>query len=144
MNRFETGWKMKSKDPSAKAERSRMSPSTSLSSSPSRSATNLSWSSWRGELSNTVTFPPAAASTGPCCPPPLARQSISNPFSAGNHSRGTVFFSVRRIEKSPLRALAMTSGETGLVHSISPSSTYLFHASRLYPRISMISPRFLP
>ena len=48
------------------APRSRMSPSTVLMARRSLAATCSSRASCRGELSNTVTSAPAAASTGPC------------------------------------------------------------------------------
>jgi len=65
-NRFDTGLKTRSKRPSTKAPRSRMSPSTVLMARPSRAATSSSRPSCLGELSNTVTSAPAAARTGPC------------------------------------------------------------------------------
>ena len=60
-----------------------MSPSTVCSTSPSRAATSWSRASCRGELSNTVTRAPAAASTGPCWPPPEARHSTGTPGQGG-------------------------------------------------------------
>ena len=45
-------------------------PGTVSRSSPSRAATARSCASWAGEASRTVTRAPAAASTGPCWPPP--------------------------------------------------------------------------
>ena len=89
-NTFDTGLNTTSKLASGKAPRSRMSPSTVRIASPSRAATSSSRPSCRGELSNTVTSAPAAASTGPCWPPPEARHSTAAPASsAGNQSRGT-------------------------------------------------------
>ena len=89
-NTFDTGLNTTSKLASGKALRSRMSPSTVVMASPSRAATSSSRASCRGELSKTVTRAPAAASTGPCWPPPEARPSSGTPArSAGNQSRGT-------------------------------------------------------
>ncbi|MBI3882155.1 MAG: hypothetical protein HY301_19105, partial [Verrucomicrobia bacterium] len=69
-----------------------------------------------GELSKTVTTAPAAASTGPCWPPPAARQSVGVPVSGGNHSIGTGFVGVSRSSNWPVRARAITSLPTGSVH----------------------------
>ena len=65
MNRFETGLKTRSNEEPANADRSRMSPSIVRSGRLSRWATSSSCSSWRAELSSTVTRAPAAASVGP-------------------------------------------------------------------------------
>src|SRR5262249_5522734 len=85
----------------------------------------------RGELSNTVTSAPAAASTGPCWPPPEARQRTEVPLrSAGNQSRGTGSYPMSTTDQSPVRARAVTSGPTGRVHSL-PRSTSRSQAARL-------------
>ncbi len=136
---FDTGLKTRSKLLSAKALRSRMSPSTVLMTRPSRAATSSSRASCRGELSNTVTSAPAAASTGPCCPPPEARHSTEVPLmSAGNQSRGTGSYPMSTTDQSPARARAVTSGPTGRVHSF-PRSTSRSQAARLYATGSRFS-----
>src|SRR5262249_679652 len=61
---FEHGWKTRPNRPSAKVERSAMSPSTVSTSSPSRAATRRSWRSWAGELAGPGTSAPAAARAG--------------------------------------------------------------------------------
>src|SRR5262245_31553625 len=139
-NTFDTRLTTASKLASGKALRSRMSPSTVRRARPSRAATSSSRASCPGELSNTVTSAPAAASTGPCCPPPEARQRIAVPVrSAGNHSRGVGWYPIRTTDQSPARARATTSGPTGRVHSL-PRSTSRSHALRLCATGSNASP----
>ncbi len=100
---------------SSKALRSRMSPRTVRSSSPSRAATIWSWPSWRGELSNTVTRAPAAARIGPCWPPPEARHNTSLPVrSVGSQERLTGSRPMRIFYESPMRARSTSSILTGL------------------------------
>jgi hypothetical protein len=135
-NRLETGWKTRSKLPSAKAERSRMSHWMVSSSNSSRSATNLSCASCLGELSSTVTLAPAAAKVGACWPPPEARHRTSAPAISGNHDRGTGFVSVSKTSHCPRRAASITSGPTGTDHGL-PSSTCLSQAPRLYSGTSI-------
>jgi hypothetical protein len=138
-NVFDTGLKTRSKLESAKALRSRMSPSTVLIVRPSLAATSSSRPSCRGELSNTVTSAPAAARTGPCWPPPEARQSTAAPARpTGNQSRGTGSYPMRTTDQSPDLAREMTSGPTGAVHSL-PRSTSRSQAARLYATGSKFS-----
>ena len=110
---------------------------TVAKSSPSRRATWRSCANCCGELSNTVTAAPAPARIGPCCPPPLARQSTRAPASSPNHARGTGRVGVSTTCHSPRRAAAMTSGSTGTVHWLC-RSTALSQAVLLYARMSII------
>ena len=107
-----------------------MSPSTLVMVRPSRRATTWSCSSWRGELSSTVTRAPAAARIGACWPPALARPSTCSPASGGYHERGTGFVGVSTSSHSPRRAAAIAVASTGTVQRFarwtSPS-----HALRL-------------
>ncbi len=118
-----------------------MSPSTTSTCNPSRLATRQSCSSCFGELSKTVTWAPAAARTGACCPPADARQSVGVPLSSGNHAMGTGLPGVSNISNLPRRASATVSVLTVRVHRF-PSSTFLFHAARLCDRTSIIETEY--
>ena len=67
----------------------------------SRRATRSCWPSWSEDAGKRVTRAPAVASTGPCCPPPDARQRTSCPATSPNHSGGTGLFGVRTSDQSP-------------------------------------------
>src|SRR5215212_5093889 len=104
-NRLETGWKTRSKLPSAKAERSRMSHWMVSRSNSSRSATNLSCASCLGELSSTVTLAPATAKVGACWPPPEARHRTSAPHLGKPRSRDRFCLREQDLPLSPAGGL---------------------------------------
>ena len=113
-NTLEIGWKIKSKDAEANADRSAISPRTHLSTRLSRFATSRSLLSCSSDRSKLTTSAPAAARTGACCPPPEARQRTVFPGNSASHAAGTDFVGVRITLQTPFRAARMTSGVTGV------------------------------
>jgi hypothetical protein len=136
---LDTGWKTRSKLSAENTDRSAMSPCTHAKLRSLQLATSWSRRSCSSERSKLVTCAPAAASTGACWPPPDARQSTRFPRTSPSHSDGTGLFGVRTTDHAPVRAAAMTSAPTGVHHSL-PSRDSRFHASRLWPRTSMLLP----
>ena len=79
-------------------------------------------SSCFSEISTIVTSAPCAAKTGPCWPPPLARQGFSGHEAEGNQSTGTFFAEVKRNLKRAFLSLKIIFMLIGRVKHVRPSS----------------------